>query len=349
MKKVKQAVEIKYNCRSPKQTAKVLKALKIKTGKTKKGNVSTDSESLSPYKDVPFVHTLLEYRHVKKVLSTYIKRFLEMSAHDGYLYPSFNQTIVDSNRLSSNEVHNVNKHNQHGKAIRNSIVARNGHVFASFDFSQLQLRIIAHYTAKFEMGNEMVHAYRKGVDIHQQTADKLGVERFIGKTINFALCFGCGPKKLRYILSTQNVNKTLTECEQYHKGFFSMYKGLERWSRYIKQFVVSNGYAPSLFGFRKPLERPRERRQQFYFEHCCVNAPIMASESQITKLAMINVFTKLNLFPCIHVHDDLTYEIPIEEDYTKTKETIINLMIEKNPLCVPLEVGCKISDKWGGL
>lgn len=350
MKKVKSKPEIKYNCRSPKQTAMILTKMGIKLPKTDKGNLSTGDKALINHQHVPFVHMLLEYRHVKKILSTYVERFLKLSHHDGYLYPTFNQTVVDTNRLSSQEIHNVSKQGNYGKEIRNSIIARPGHVFASFDFNQLQLRIIAHYTSTFEMGNELVYAYRIGKDVHQMTADVLGVDRFTGKTINFMFCFGGRPKLLMYKLAKVGVNKTLAECEQYHKEFFETYKGLERWSRYIRQYVRTYGYAPSLFGFKRPLALPQNRKQESYFNNCCVNSPIQASEAQILKKAMINVYSNLALVPCMQIHDELIYELLEEKvEQTDVLHEITMRMEEFNPLCVPLKVSSSVAYQWGKL
>lgn len=340
-----------FNVRSNKQVSNLLIKLGVPLRRKTKSGYSVDEDALLPFQiDYPIVKTILAYRGVNKKLTTYARPILEMSAYNGKIYPSFNQTIVMDERLSSSNpnIQNIPKTKDGGGKIRECFVPRPGHVFISSDYSQLHLRILAH----FSKDPEMVKAYTEGLDLHQLTADSLGVSRKIAKTINFGIIYSMSARALAMSLTLEGVPTTTLEAEVYIAKFFDHYKGVARWKRYIIEYAKTYGYAPSLFGFRVPLPDinlegwTREiSGKRGYEERKAVNSPILCTEAQIVKRAMISIYNGTHVVPLFQVHDDLTYEV-LEKDSVWFKTLIKSHMETTTKLLVPLPVDQKVGTNW---
>jgi DNA polymerase-1 len=346
--RVKKEPKIKaFNPRSSQQIAMVCKGLGINLHLTSEsGRISTNAQILAEFKDYPFIARLLEYKKLQKHVSTYLKPMAKDSQVDNKIYPQYHQCFVETNRLSSSSpnIQNITKHSDMGKELRKCFIPMEGHKLVSLDFGQLQLRILAHYS----QDPALLEIYRTGQDLHQITADELGIDRNPhAKAVNFGFAFGMMPPKFRRDMKSKyGIEISKEEAERYYKAYFTKFKKLDQWRNYIVQFAKAYNHCPSLFGFKRPIDMTfTDKHEYFYKEHCAINTPIMASESQVVKLAMIAVYNQLGLIPWAHIHDDLTYEIP-DEKVDNLVPLIKQTMESVNPLSVPLIVEHKIGHNW---
>jgi len=351
-----------FNPRSSQQTVKVLQQLGFcltkKTAKSK--TFSTDDSVLFDLQGKhEFVDTLIKYREIYKQYSTYVCPLLHISERslntglDSLIFPRFKQTSVSDERLSSADpnIQNITKNSEYGKTLRKCFIARPGHVLIANDYSQLHLRILAHYSRD----PMMIDAYNTDKDLHQLTADMLNVVRSpVAKTINFGIVYSVGPKALAQQLHEQGHDISEKEASRIIQDFFEKYKGVKRWREYIMTYAQHYGYAPSIFGFRVPLPYITETKggrltpRAWHEQRKAVNSPILTTEAQIVKRSMQRIKKELGIDPIWQIHDDLTYEVQ-ESCYGVAADKIRLLMEAENPLCVPLKVEQKIGKDWGSL
>ena len=349
-----------FNPRSSQQVCKVLLKLGVNLTKKTKTGFSTDESVLFDLKGrgIPFVDLLVEYRELFKQYSTYICPFLDISNQDldrgmtPEIFPRFNQTAVSDERLSSSEpnIQNITKHSEIGKQLRKSFIAKPGHSFIANDYSQLHLRILAHYSKD----EKLTRAYKQGLDLHQVTADLLKVPRSpVAKTINFGIVYSMSPKALAQKLHEEGHDISVEEATSIIGDFYRSYPGVKSWRDHIIAYAQHYGYAPSLNGFRVPLpyinekgEGGRFTKRAWHEQRKAVNSPILTTEAQIVKIAMIQIERKYGITPILQVHDDLMFEVPSSEVplwKTRFKEE----MESSNPLCVPLRVDQHVGTNWG--
>jgi DNA polymerase-1 len=345
-----------FNPRSTQQVARVLQHLGVELTKKTKTGFSTDDSVLFDLKGThPFVDKLIEYRELYKQYSTYLCPLLEKSNdEDSSVYPRFNQTSVSDERLSSSDpnIQNITKHSETGKQLRKCFVAKPGHVLIANDYSQLHLRILAHYSKD----PTMVDAYNRNLDLHQLTADMLQVPRNpVAKTINFGIVYSVSPKSLAQQLHEQGHDIPVERAATIIEEFFVKYYGVREWRNHIIAYAKHYGYAPSLGGFRVPLpfinetgRGGRPTKRAWHEERKAVNSPILTTEAQIVKNATREIYEGYKLVPLWQIHDDLTYEVPETEVETHARR-IKAIMESCNPLCVPLKVDQKIARNWGEL
>lgn len=350
-----------FNINSTKQLSKILfedMSISTKGVKKTKTGFSTDSsvlEKLAPFHEVP--RLVLEYRLLNKLRTTYVDALPKQVARTGRIHSSFRQTGTGTGRLSSSEpnLQNIPIATQQGRRIRQAFVAPRGYAFVAADYSQVELRILAHLS-----GDErLIAAFRNGLDIHEQTAREiLGIsptqevdkaQRRLGKTINFGIIYGMGAYRLG-----QELGIPFGEARSYIQRYFDRYPGVSRFFDECKRAATEQGEVRTIFGRRRLIsELTRASSDKGFLERVAMNAPIQGSAADIVKLAMIRVDAAIKSSSCtaelvLQVHDELIYELPdqeVEGFRQLLRETMSSVMV----LAVPLEVEVRTASSWNEL
>ena len=347
------------NVASPKQLGELLfEKLQIdpKMKRTGKGSWPTDEETLSALSDKnPVVEDILEYRGTRKLLSTYIEPLPGyISPKDGRVHTTFNQALTATGRLSSSSpnLQNIPIRTEDGQQIRKAFVAPQGSVVMSADYSQIELRVMAHCC-----GDEhMIKAFKDGEDIHKTMAAKIfgksledvtPEERRKAKTANFGIMYGISAFGLaqRLKISRTEASKLITD---YYASFPSIRQFLDK----VLDDARENGYVQTLFGRRRyvPDVNSRNANVRSIAERNAINAPIQGTAADIIKLAMIGVqdeLEKRNLHShlVLQIHDELVLEVPCDE-IDIVKKMLIERMEGVMQLSVPLTVECNYGKDW---
>lgn len=348
------------NVSSPMQLGVVLfEKLKIdpKAKKNKRGNYSTDEETLTELADKhPIVNEILRFRAIKKLLSTYIEPFPSLiDPADGKVHTTFNQALTATGRLSSVKpnLQNIPIRTEMGKEIRRAFIGSSAqHKIVSADYSQIELRIMAALSGD----NDMIEAFRNGKDIHTATAAKIFKEetedvtsdqRRIAKTANFGIIYGISPFGL-----SQRLNIPRKEAKELIEEYFLNYPAISEYIERMKVQARENGFVQTIFGRKRYLKdiNSRNATVRGFAERNAINAPIQGSAADIIKMAMINVAKALkenNLESkmILQVHDELVFDCPVGE-VEKVKEIVREQMENVTRLSVPLTVECNDGENW---
>ncbi|MFV0413522.1 MAG: DNA polymerase I [Oscillospiraceae bacterium] len=343
---VYETVGYEFNLNSPKQLGE---ALFDKMGlphrrKTKSG-WSTDAETLeSLRKYSPVVDTILLYRTYQKLNSTYVEGLLKVIGPDGRIHSTFNQTEARTGRLSSNEpnLQNIPVRTELGSRLRKFFVAPAGCLFADADYSQIELRILAHISGD----KSMQDAFLEGQDIHRATAAKvhgLPLEmvtpqlRSSAKAVNFGIVYGIGAFSL-----SKDIGVSVKEAEAFIKSYLDNFPGVRDYMESTIAFGKEHGYVTTLFGRRRPLPElaSSNHNVKALGERIAMNTPIQGTAADIIKLAMIRVYNRLkkeNLQAqlVLQVHDELIVETPKNETEEVSK-ILQEEMLGATHLAVPL-------------
>jgi DNA polymerase-1 len=349
-----------FNIGSPKQLGEILfDKLKIeeKPKKTQTKQYSTSEEVLQKYiTRHPIVAKVLEYRGLTKLLNTYVEALPEL-IHDktGRVHTSYNQAVTSTGRLSSTNpnLQNIPIRTDLGQEIRKSFVPRdNNHVLISADYSQIELRIIASMS-----GDEnMIEAFRKGIDIHTATASKVyGVsinevkpeQRRNAKTVNFGIIYGISAFGL-----ADRLGISKKEAADIIDNYFNQFPGIKKYMDNSILNARTNGYVETLKLRRRYLKDINSSNSfvRGFAERNAINAPIQGSSADMIKLAMINIHKWLNennlkTKMILQVHDELVFDVPRDEiDIVKVE--VERLMKTALPLKVPVEVEVKSGNNW---
>lgn len=348
-----------FNVNSTRQVGEVLfeeLALDSKAKKTKTGIYTTSEEVLEKYRSKhPIIGKILEYRGYRKLLSTYITALPSLCDSEGRVHTSFNQTVAATGRLSSTNpnIQNIPIRTERGRAIRAAFVPNEGEVFLSADYSQIELRLMAH----FSEDSALIEAFRLGLDVHQATAARIaGVSldevdanmRRNAKTANFGIIYGVSAFGLAEQLGTSR-----TEAKQLIEGYFASYPGV---ATYMKQVVAdarAKGYVETIAGRRRYLSDIDSANAvvRGYAERNAINAPLQGTAADIIKLAMIAIDRELSARGLgakmlLQVHDELNFSVPPSE-LDEVIELVKRCMIEVGKdLRVPLEVGIGTGHNW---
>lgn len=337
---------IPFNLNSPKQLAEVLfDRLKLPPGRKTKSGYSTDAETLEGLKAFhPAVEKLLEYRQVAKLNATYIQGLLEQIEADGRVRTSFDQTVAVTGRLSSNEpnLQNIPVRTEMGREIRRAFIARQGWTLVDADYSQIELRILAHLS-----GDEgMIEAFQSGQDIHTRTAAEVyGAPleavtpqmRSAAKAVNFGIVYGISDFGL-----ARNIGVSRKEAGEFIQRYFDRYPGVKR---YMDKAVADGkalGYAQTMFGRRRPLPEltSSNYNTRAFGERAAMNTPVQGAAADIIKLAMVAVHRELadkgfEARLILQVHDELIVEAPARE--AETVAALVDQCMETvTQLSVPL-------------
>ena len=355
----KQADE-EFNIGSPKQLGIVLfEKMKLvdKPKKTKTGQYSTAEEVLSYLaKDHQIVADVLEYRGLSKLKSTYIDALpAQVNSKTLRVHTDYLQTVAATGRLSSNNpnLQNIPIRTERGRQVRKAFVARDkNHILLAADYSQIELRIIA------ALSNEtaMMEAFKKGEDIHATTAAKVfGVpleevtreQRSHAKTVNFGIIYGVSA----FGLSNQT-NLTRSESKELIEAYYKNYPKLKSYMNDQVNFARENGYVQTVLGRRRYLKDINSANAvvRGAAERNAVNAPIQGSAADIIKIAMINIFQKLNsnnlkTKMLLQVHDELVFDVP-KTELEEVTLLIKNEMENAFKLEVPLDVEIGVGENW---
>lgn len=346
-----------FNINSPKQLRKILfDNLKLQPGKKKKTGFSTEMsvlEELAQLHELP--REILNYRTLSKMKTTYIDVLPTLiNPETGRVHTSFNQTMTATGRLSSSEpnLQNIPIKGEWGRRIRETFVAEEESLLMSADYSQIELRILAH------LSNDegLIEAFRENVDVHSRTAseifnvdiDKVTPEmRRVAKTVNFSVIYGVSPFGLS---ETLNISKD--EAKNYIDRYFERHLGVKKYIEEIILQVKERGYVTTLLGRKRPLPEINSKnsniRQQA--ERIAINSPIQGTAADIIKIAMINIWRKLKAeglksSMVLQVHDELLFEVPTEE-IEALSEIVKNEMEGAIILSVPIVVSVKYGRNW---
>ncbi|MGC8704339.1 MAG: DNA polymerase I [Athalassotoga sp.] len=343
-----------FNINSPKQLSEVLfSRLKLKPRKkTSTRAFSTDAGVLEEMRDEhPIIPLLLEYRKYFKLKSTYIDALPKLvNPKTGRLHTSFNQTGTSTGRLSSSDpnLQNIPSRNEEGLEIRKAIRAQNkGWKIVSFDYSQIELRVLAHMSGD----PALIEAFKSDYDIHAITAAKIyGVNqeevtsemRRIGKMVNFAVTYGVSAYGL-----SKRLGIPVEDSDKIIKNYFASYPMVKKYLDDIVNFAIKNGYVETIFGRRRDIPELKSSNRNVFEEgkRMAINAPIQGSAADIIKLAMIDIDQKISSMKSmmiLQVHDELVFEVPEEEldELTKiVKDSMEKIVKMKVPLKVEIESG----------
>ena len=342
-----------FNINSPKQLASVLyDDLGLKGGGRKR---STSAEVLEKLRGVhPIIESLLEYRKFSKIMSTYIEGLKKHIQPDQKIHTTFNQTMTQTGRLSSSDpnLQNISVRDEEGREIRKAFVAKEGHVLLSADYSQIELRMLAH------MANEthMIQAFQEDVDIHNKTATLIfhcqsdevdSSMRRIAKTVNFGIVYG----QTAFGLSTQ-LKISRKEATEFMDSYFASYPNIHQFMNTLIEQCKENGYVETLFHRRRMIPEINDKNfmTREFGKRAAMNAPIQGSAADLIKIAMIRVneaMKKANVKSkmLLQIHDELIFEVP-EEELDQMKALVKEAMENAMELRVPLKASIQSGKTW---
>ena len=345
-----------FNINSPKQLGVILfeklgmpHAKKTKTGYSTAADVL---DKLAP--DYPVVAKILEYRQLTKLKSTYADGLAGFIGSDGRIHGKFNQTITATGRISSTEpnLQNIPVRMELGRLIRKVFVPKAGCVFVDADYSQIELRILAHCSGD----EQLIQAYREAKDIHRMTASQVfhtpfdevtDLQRRNAKAVNFGIVYGISSFGL-----SQDLSITRKEAAQYIEHYFETYPGIKRFLDDAVAHAKEKGYAVTLFGRRRPVPELKSSNfmQRSFGERVAMNAPIQGTAADIIKIAMIGVngeLKKRNMKSrlILQVHDELLIEAD-ESEEEEVKAILKEQMEHAAELSVPLIADMHTGHSW---
>lgn len=348
-----------FNLNSSQQLSSVLfKKLGLPTRRKTKTGFSTNNEVLKELSHThPIVDMILQYRENYKLNSTYIEGLIPYISEDtGRIHPEYNQMATSTGRLSCSNpnLQNIPIRTEKGSEIRKAFCTERPNILYSFDYNQIELRILAH----FSEDASMVDAFKKDRDIHQETADILfaggslfspaidteGIKdmRRIAKTINFGIIYGMGPYGLSHEL-----NISISAAESFIKEYFARFSGVKKYINKTIEFVENNGYVATILNRRRYINevQSNDKRQKEFGKRAAINMPIQGSAADLIKLAMNRIYeyfhTKnLKSMMVLQVHDELLFEVVPEEEKT-VHQAVKRIMENVMNLRVPLKVDVK--------
>ena len=347
-----------FNLSSPKQLGRILfEKLELPViKKTPKGAPSTNEEVLQELAlDYPLPKLLMEYRGLSKLKSTYTDKLPEMiNPETGRIHTSYHQAVTATGRLSSSDpnLQNIPIRNDEGRRVRQAFIAGSGNKIVAADYSQIELRIMAHLS-----GDEgLLNAFSKGLDVHKATAAEVfgveleqvsGEQRRRAKAINFGLIYGMSAFGL-----AKQLHVGRNEAQQYIDTYFARYPGVLRYMENTRAQAADEGYVETLFGRRLYLPEINAsngmRRQAA--ERTAINAPMQGTAADIIKKAMVNVDnwlaeSNLDARMIMQVHDELVFEVA-EADLEALKSGVVERMAQAAELDVPLIADVGVGNNW---
>jgi DNA polymerase-1 len=356
-----------FNINSTQQMSDILfKKLKYPVeglSKTRSGYYSTAASVLESLKATEqekktgLITAILEYRELGKLKSTYVDALPELvNAADGRIHTSFNQTGAITGRIASSNpnLQNIPIRSEVGQQIRRGFVAKPGHIFLAADYSQVELRILAHIC----QDEALLEAFHQNQDIHRTTAaavysigldDVTYNQRRFAKAVNFGLIYGMGAFRL-----ARDSELTLAEAENYIKDYFARFPGIQKYLDETKKKAHEDGYVETLLGRRRyfpVFQMPASGsnvQARLRAEREAINHPIQGTAADIVKIAMLNLHEKLADYQAkmlLQVHDELLLEVP-EDELDIVREVVVDTMCDAFSLDVPLKVDASTGHNW---
>ena len=350
-----QAGEV-FNINSPKQLGVILfEKLGLKGGKKTKTGYSTAADVLEKLAfEAPVVADILEYRQLTKLKSTYAEGLSAFIGEDGRIHGVFNQTITATGRISSTDpnLQNIPVRTELGRQLRKVFVPKEGCVFADADYSQIELRVLAHMSGDAQL----IEAYREARDIHTITASQVfhiapeevtPQERRNAKAVNFGIVYGISSFGL-----SQDLSISRKEAQTYIEKYFETYPGIKKFLDGAVSFAKENGYSVTLFGRRRPVPELASSNfmQRSFGERVAMNAPIQGTAADIIKIAMLRVHDRLEEEGLrsrllLQVHDELLVEA-YEGELEQVKAILQEEMMGAAELAVALEIDLHTGHSW---
>lgn len=347
-----------FNINSPRQVGELLfdkLKLDAKAKKSKTGQYSTSEEVLAAIKDRhEIVGAILDYRELKKLISTYIATLPSYIAEDGKIHTTYNQTVTATGRLSSSNpnLQNLPIRSERGRFIREAVIPDEGCLFLSADYSQIELRLMAH----FSQDEHMLAAFRSGQDIHAATAarifglpiEQIGKDqRRKAKTANFGIIYGISAFGL-----AQQLDCSRTEAKQLIDDYFAAFPRVISYIESQKEIARQRGYAETLFGRKRYLPdiTSQNATVRSFAERNAVNAPIQGTAADIIKMAMVSIHRRLKedglqAQMIMQVHDELNFNVPAHE-VERVREIVVSEMQNAVHLSIPLIAECGVGTNW---
>lgn len=345
-----------FNIASPKQVGEVLFGeMKIveKPKKTKTGQYVTSEEVLQQLRSkAPIVADILEHRGLKKLLGTYVDALPKLiNPHTGHIHTSFNQAVTATGRLSSSDpnLQNIPVRGEDGKEIRKCFIPEPGELFFSADYSQIELRVMAHLSGD----KNMIEAFREGYDIHAATAARIYKEkiedvsrdqRTKAKRANFGIIYGITVFGL-----AERLEISRDEAKQLIDGYFETFPDVHAYMEKAKELAREHGYAETFFHRRRYLPdiTSHNATVRNFAERNAINAPIQGSAADIIKIAMVKIYDRfrkegIRSRMILQVHDELNFSVVPEE-----KEKVERIVLEEMQNAYPLQVPLVADSGWG--
>ncbi len=341
-----------FNIASPKQLAVVLfDKLKLPPSKKTKTGFSTDNDVLEKLRSQhPIAVKILSYRELAKLKSTYVEALPNLVKEDGRIHSHFHQALTTTGRLSSTEpnLQNIPIRTERGARVREAFIAEPGRLLLSVDYSQIELRVLAH----FSQDPNLMKAFQDDLDIHAATAAEVFAvpldqvtadQRRTAKAVNFGIAYGQGAFGL-----AENLGISRSEASEIIKKYFSKFSRVQN---YIEDTIASateKGYVETIYGRRRYMDELKSKNVaiQKFGERAAINAPIQGTAADIVKKAMIEVDKVIPLPMILQVHDELIFE-DSEENIYKYEKAVIQIMESAAKLAVPLKVNASIGKNWG--
>ena len=347
-----------FNINSPQQLSFILfEELKLPPARKTKGGYSTGASVLEELRGVhPIIEFILDYRQLAKLKSTYIDALPGLiNPKTGRVHTSFNQTRTATGRLSSSEpnLQNIPVRGEAGREVRQAFIAPHGSCLLAGDYSQIDLRALAHLS----QDSSLLNAFHRDEDIHTATAAQLfGVDasqatpdmRRLAKTVNFGVIYGMSDYGLE-----QATELSREEAAQFITSYFEKYPGVKQYLESTKQQARELGYVQTLLGRKRfiPEINSPNRQVREAAERMAINMPVQGTSADIIKVAMINLYREMDKRQLkskllLQVHDELVFEVPQEELETM-RQLVPQVMSAALALSVPLKVDIKTGNNWG--
>ncbi|WP_276948477.1 DNA polymerase I [Acetatifactor muris] len=347
---------VEFNINSPKQLGEVLfDTMKLPGGKKTKTGYSTAADVLEKLaQEAPVVKDILEYRQLTKLKSTYADGLAAYIGEDRRIHTNFNQTITATGRISSTEpnLQNIPMRMELGRRIRKVFVPKEGCIFMDADYSQIELRVLAHMSGD----EQLIEAYHMDQDIHRITAAKVfhtpfeevtDLQRRNAKAVNFGIVYGISSFGL-----SQDLSISKKEAAEYIEQYFATYPGVKEFLDRLVSDAKTKGYITTMFGRRRPIPELSSSNfmQRSFGERVAMNSPIQGSAADIIKIAMIAVWKALREQGLksrliLQVHDELVIETYREEE-DQVRQILTEKMINAAKLAVTLEVDLHTGENW---
>lgn len=345
-----------FNINSPKQLGEVLfEHMNIPGGKKTKTGYSTAADVLEKLAtEYPIVNDILEYRGLTKLKSTYAEGLANYILEDGRIHTNFNQTITATGRISSTEpnLQNIPMRMELGRKIRKVFVPKSGYLLMDADYSQIELRVLAHMSGD----EELIQAYKMDQDIHRITASKVfrtpleevtDLQRRNAKAVNFGIVYGISSFGL-----SQDLSISRKEAAEYIEKYFATYPKVKEYLDKLVCDAKENGYITTMFGRRRPIPELSSSNfmQRSFGERVAMNSPIQGTAADIIKIAMIKVWKALKDADLkskliLQVHDELLIET-LEEEVEQVKMILEENMKQAADLKVSMEVDLHVGKNW---
>ena len=347
---------VEFNINSPKQLGEVLfETMKLPGGKKTKTGYSTAADVLEKLsEDHPIVNDILEYRTLTKLKSTYADGLAVYIGEDDRIHTNFNQTITATGRISSTEpnLQNIPMRMELGRRIRKVFVPRAGYEFMDADYSQIELRVLAHMSGD----EQLIEAYRMDQDIHRITAAKVfhtpfaevtDLQRRNAKAVNFGIVYGISSFGL-----SQDLSISRKEAAEYIEQYFATYPKVKEFLDKLVRDAKEQGYITTMFGRRRPIPELSSSNfmQRSFGERVAMNSPIQGTAADIIKIAMIRVWKALRDAGLrskliLQVHDELVIETALDEE-EQVRQLLAENMKTAADLAVTLEIDLHTGENW---